>query len=255
VTTDLFERVFALDAIEITRSGDGRTVEAYAAVFDQPAEVLDTHGHYMEVISPGAFDKTIAERGTRVGVFYNHGMTVHGTPSDLGSVPIGSPREIVADGRGLRTITRYNRSALADSVLEAIRNGDIRGQSFRGRIFQSTPAGRAPRGRPGDPLPTITRTELGLREYGPTPEPVYVGAEILAVRSAAAAAQLLADLPADERAELLRMLASTTPTGPETPPATPDTGAGAEGPHLVHPGRQADLVRRIRRAALVRGMR
>lgn len=250
-----FERVFPLETIEITRSGDGRTVEAYAAVFDQPAEVHDRLGHYLEVISRSAFDKTLIERGTKVGVYYNHGMTLHGSPSDLGSVPIGSPLEIVADRRGLRTITRYNRSALADSVLEAIRNGDIRGQSFRGRIYQSTPTDRAPRRRPGEALPTITRTELGLTEYGPTPDPIYVGAEILAVRSAVDVAAAIAELEADERADLVRMLASTTPTGPETPSATPATGAGAEGPHVMHPGRQADLARRIRRAALVRGMR
>jgi HK97 family phage prohead protease len=221
---NLYHRTFALDNIEISRAySDGRTVEAYAAVFDVPAEVRDQHGHYMEVISGSAFNKTLAERADRVGVYYNHGYTMAGTPDMLGSVPIGRPVEIRADKRGLFTVTRYNKSALADSVLEAIRNGDITGQSFSGRIYQSNPK-RVPAARRGQGLPTVTRTELGLNEYGPTPVPVYESAAITAVR----AGQLLANLPADERAELLRML-STTPSEPETS-ATPDDGAGTEEP-------------------------
>lgn len=231
---ETFLRTFALDDIQISRAhGDGRTVEAYAAVFDAPAEVRDQHGHYTEVISPSAFTKTLAERSRKVGVFYNHGYTMAGTPDMLGSVPIGTPVEIRADQRGLFTVTRYNKSALADSVLEAIRNGDITGQSFRGRIYQSTP-NRVPTRRGAEALPVVTRTELGLTEYGPTPMPVYEGAAIMAVRAEQIAAGIVG-LSDDERAELIRMLSSTTPSEPETT-ATPDVGAGAEEPRK-HSGR------------------
>lgn len=247
---NLYSRSWALDSIEISRAHkDGRTVEAYAAVFGTPAEVVDQHGHYMEVISPSAFEKTLAERANRVGVFYNHGYTVHGTPSDLGSVPIGSPVEIRADERGLFTVTRYNNTPLAESVLEAIKAGDIRSQSFRGRIYQSNP-GRGPFRKVGDSLTTVTRTELGLTEYGPTPSAVYEGAAILAVR----AERIVANLSDEERVELARMLASTTPSEPETPNATPDSGAGAGEPPQ-HSRRQADVTRDVRAAMTVRGMR
>lgn len=246
-----YQRSWALDDIAIRSGGDGRTVEAYAAVFDTPAEIHDQHGRYIEVIDRSAFNRTLSHGIDRIGVYYHHGMTLHGTPSDLGSVPIGQPVEVVPDGRGLRTVTRFNRSALADSVLEAIRAGDIRGYSFRGRIFQSTPA-RVPKVRPGDPLPTVTRTELGCAEYGPTPTPAYEQAGILAVRSADRIAADLAALPDEERAELIRMLASTTPAGdPETPTATPAPGPGAEDPPAGHSGRLA--IRRARiRAEMIR---
>ena len=52
-----FQRSYALDDITI-RSGDGRTVEAYAAVFDTPARIHDRQGHYLERIARSAFDAT-----------------------------------------------------------------------------------------------------------------------------------------------------------------------------------------------------
>ena len=236
-----YARSWALDGIEILRSGkggDGRTVEAYAAVFGVPTEITDQHGHYNEVIHRSAFNRQLGLGIDKVGVYYHHGMTIHGTPSDLGSVPIGSPTDIRVDGRGLRTVTRFNRSPLADAVLEAIRNDDIRGYSFRGPIFKSSPT-RVPRARAGRELPTITRTELGLREYGPTPTPAYGGAGIMAVRSL-----------------LEQMIASTTPSGDqETPPATPDPGPGTEDQpaDAAHSGRLQLL--RLRRAVRDRGLK
>lgn len=179
-----YERCWPLDDIEIMRSAqghrDGRTVRAYAAVFGVTAEIRDQHGHYLEDIHRAAFDDRLAEGIVNIGCFYHHGMTLHGTPSDLGSVPVGRPLEIYADRTGLVTVTRFNKSQLADSVLEAIKNLEIRGYSFRGAILRSEPA-RVPKLPRGGRLPLITRLALGLREYGPTPTPAFTGAAILAV--------------------------------------------------------------------------
>ncbi|MFE9642367.1 HK97 family phage prohead protease [Nocardiopsis alba] len=211
----LFSRAYPLEDISVTSDGGGRVVEAYAAIFDTPAEIRDQDGHYYERLAPTAFDKTIAERGLRVPVFYNHARTVHGSSSERGSVPIGTPLEIRADGRGLYTRTRYHKTPLADEVLEAIREGSIRGQSFTGRFLQSSPA-RPPRARRGGELATVTRTEIALVEYGPTPIPAYEGAEILGVRSLV---DRLGGLSEAERAELIAALTTTA--------TTPD-GAGAD---------------------------
>jgi HK97 family phage prohead protease len=177
-----FTRSYPLDDIRIRSGGDGRTVEAYAAVFDTPSEIKDQDGHYNEVIGRSAFDKTIAERGGKFGVFYNHGMTLHGTPSERHSMPIGTPVEVRADQRGVFTVTKYNRTQLADEVLEAINSGAITGQSFSGRMIQSTPKRGPYRGRGGE-IPTVTRSEIALREYGPTPFPAYEDASITNVRA------------------------------------------------------------------------
>lgn len=189
-----YMRLYPLEDMHIIRSadgGDGRTVEAFAAVFGQEAEIRDHEGHYVEVIDPSAFNRAI-EHASRarggfpgaVKVLYNHGMTIQGTPSERFSMPIGTPVEIRAEARGLLTRTRYSETPLADEVLENIRSGSITSQSFTGRIMRSDPQLRTgDRYRPrGGQLTTVRRTELGLREYGPVLWPAYSGAEILGVR-------------------------------------------------------------------------
>jgi len=235
MSTTTFTRSYPLDDIQIRSGGDGRTVEAYAAVFDTPSEIRDQDGHYNEVISRSAFDKTIAERGNKVGVFYNHGMTLHGTPSERHSMPIGTPLEVRADQRGVFTVTRYNKTQLADEVLEAINSGAITGQSFSGRMVQSNPK-RGPYRARGGELPTVTRSEIMLREYGPTPFPAYEDAGITNVRALLDAYRLgaldldeLEDqddgvlLDEDTAAVLEKLLARARATNEDVPkPTTPD---------------------------------
>ena len=183
-----FVRTYALDDIAIRSGGDGRTVEAYAAVFDSPTDISDRYGEYSEVIAPAAFDRTLAQRGTRFSVFFNHGLTLYGTPSERGSMPIGTPVEVRADARGLWTVTRYNSTPLADEALEAIKTGAITGQSFHGRFVKSdtpTPRGGFRAAADGS-LTVVTRTEIALVEYGPTPMPAYEDAAIVGVRQACA---------------------------------------------------------------------
>jgi len=189
-----FMRLYALEDIHILRSadgGDGRTVEAYAAVFGEPAEIQDHEGHYIEEIEPTAFNRAIEHAGRARGgfpgsvkVLWNHGRDLSGKASDRFSMPIGVPVDIRAESRGLLTRTRYSETPLADEVLENIRAGSITSQSFTGAIMRSTPPlRRGDKYRPsGNDLTTVRRTELGLREYGPVLWPAYSGAEIVGVR-------------------------------------------------------------------------
>ena len=195
-----FTRLYPLENIEILRTESvgpdgkpGAVVEAYAAVFDQEAEIQDHEGHYVEVIDRTAFDTAIAFAARNTGglaanikVLYNHGKTIEGTPAPEFQLPIGVPVDIKPEARGLLTRTRYDLDdPFAQRVLSKIRDGSITAQSFVGRIIRSDPSlRRGDRHRPDSTgnLRTVRRMKLGLREYGPVLWPAYTGAEILGVR-------------------------------------------------------------------------
>lgn len=229
-----YTRSFALDDISVKRGGDSRTVEAYAAVFDTPTPVRDQDGEYEEVCDPRMFNRALdhaqrAKGGWGIPVMYNHGMTIYGSPSERHSVPIGVPEEIKVDGRGLYTRTKFHKSALAEEILEAINEGSIRAYSFSGVFHQTEP--RVPHGGfradfTGR-LPRVRRMESSLREYGPTPFPVYQGAEVVGVR-AEQAALLINRLEAGEFDRLLTMLRSVAGTLPSADQAPEDSPAQPE---------------------------
>lgn len=210
---ELVRSVPLLD-FEIERSGEGRTVTAYAATFADPYEVVDFDGHYDEIINRAAFNRMLGRGYDRVQVLYNHGRTISGTPTAEFSKPIGVPVEVRAEPKGLLTRTRYLKTPLGDEVLEMWREQAIRAQSFRGPIYRSAPPRPGANGRP-----VIERLELGLIEYGPSPFAVNVGADLVAIRSALLDDRLeaLADLSPEERAEMARLL---TLDGPLDDPAS-----------------------------------
>jgi len=211
-----FTRSFALEDISVRSGGDGRTVEAYATVFNTPADVRDADGEYVEVIDPSAFNRAIdharrAKGGWNIPVMFNHGMTLFHTPSEVDSVPIGVVEEIRADDKGLFTRARYHDSPRASAVLESIREGSITAYSFSGAFKRSDP--NVPRGgfrrdRDGN-LPTVRRMVSTLREFGPATFPVYAGAEVIGVR-AEQAAHILSQLAPGEVDRLATIFASST---------------------------------------------
>jgi hypothetical protein len=166
----------------------GRVIDAYAARFGEEAEINDESGHYIEDIDPAAWNRRLDHLSRSagglgmVGVFYHHGLTLHGTPSDTGAYPVGHPLAIRADGKGLLTATHYGRTAHADTVFTDLIDGNVRGHSFTGRIYRSDPD-RVPRVNRGGSLPKVRRLELGLGEYGPTPLPYYEGAQLVGQRA------------------------------------------------------------------------
>lgn len=202
-----YSRYMPLEDVSVRTVGTGRNeareVTAYAAVFNTPAEIYDQDGHYIEELDPVVFNRALSDNKPaggrthwRVGVFYNHGMTILGTPSDRHSMPVGVPKDIKADSRGLLTVTQYHRSQFADEIVEGLESGAIPGYSFSGRFMRSNPM--IPRGgfRPErGGLKTVRRMESTLKEYGPTPFPAYAEAGITGIRSDTLLFQLLASDP------------------------------------------------------------
>jgi HK97 family phage prohead protease len=255
VTT--YTRSFALEDISVRSDGDGRTVDAYAAVFNTAAPVSDQDGQYEEVIDPAAFNRAIeharrAKGGWSIPVMFNHGMTIFHTPSERHSVPIGIPLEIRADQRGLFTRTRYHNTPAADEVLEAIREGSISAYSFSGAFHRSdpmVPRGGFRRSAVGG-LPTVRRTESTLREYGPATFPVYAGAEVVGVR-AEQAAMMLGSLSAEERDRLISMFRSGTPQVSPEPGTSDDSEPAAEDPPAWHSDRPPKQIIQAARSAWI----
>ena len=229
-------RTFALEDATVRSDGDGRTVEAYAAVFNSPAEIRDTDGHYMEELARTSFDKTISERGTDFMVLFNHGKTPYGTPDGNLSIPIGVPVEVSRDDKGVFTATRYLDNPLADSILDGIKQRAIRGYSFTGRTIKSMKSRATTRGG----LPTIMRNEIAMREYGPGLFPYYTGASILATRSASMFLEELGQLDPEDIEKFRTMLGLATPLEPAQTLGTPTGAAPVEEPHL-HSARQTQF--------------
>jgi hypothetical protein len=240
-----YVRAFTLDDISIRSGGDGRTVDAYATVFDQPAEIHDQDGDYEEINDRAMYNKAVSDaapagsrQSWRVGVFYNHGMTLYQTPSDLYSMPCGTPVDIRPDGRGLFTSTRYARGQLGDLIIDGIREGLLTTYSVSGRYLRSSPS--VPRfgfsRRADGSLPQVRRLEATLREYGPTPFPAYAGAEIVGMR-----------------AEWMSLLSSMLRSGTPPEPPNVDTSSDEEAvtdepPYFEHSIRSPKEELQARRA-------
>lgn len=246
-----FTRTFPLLDISVRNGGDGRTVEAYAAVWDTPTSIADHEGRYEEQISRTAFDRTLAHRGDKPWpVIFNHGMTLHGTPSPLDTMPIGATIERPrADNVGLLTVSRYHAGERADAALEGIRSGAISAQSFSGRFVaqdKKTPRGGFRAASDGS-LTRVTRTEVAMREFGPAVFAAYPTAAITGVR-----AELLEQLT-DE--QITHLLSLATPLDPAERTDTPDdSGLVTEDPPQGTPVGSHITYLRLRVAARERGI-
>ena len=223
-----------LAEFQIRSGGDGRIVEAYAVPFDEPAEVMDVEGHYFEMFKKGAFGRQIARSGTTgITVLFNHGRDILMRPVARFAMPIGKPIELREDGPGLFTATRYASTELGDEVLQLVDEGILTHQSVQ---FARTPAGRGTRRLrgghrtpDGDVFDLVERTAVRLIEYGPTPIPVYAGAEVVG-RRASQVFELIDDLSDEDRNELSSLLRA----GKESPHAgDPDPEPEPESAHAA----------------------
>ena len=244
-------RTFPIEDARIlgrAEGGDGRTVEAYAAVFLRSAEIMDQDGHYNEQLDPHSFDKTLQQRRGSVFCVYNHAKTLAGTPSDRWSVPIATPlpgnEGIRADAKGLLTVSRYNTGADAEEILQAIINKSLRGMSFTGVFLRSDPELTGPwaeygPSRSGE-LPLVTRLEIALIEYGPTPIPAYDDAQIIAVRSRQGDPERERIILTPDIIRAMRGDGDRALTMADAPRLTPQMGQPAGG--FVHPDVKATPV-------------
>ncbi len=114
---------------EMASTADGLTLEGYAAVFNMPTQIRDYEGDFEEIIKPGAFQRTLSQR-TPVLMFN------HGKHPLIGDMPLGVIRRAEEDSKGLFISARLTDNWLVQPVRDAIRDGGIRGMSFRFTVPQ-----------------------------------------------------------------------------------------------------------------------
>jgi len=98
------------------RGGDGRTVVGLAVPFGTSTTITDATGTYSESFRPGAFARTIAERGDRVKFLAMHNSQ---------ALPLGRAVELREDPAGLVAALRVTQTAAGDEVLALIRDGAL----------------------------------------------------------------------------------------------------------------------------------
>src|SRR6185295_15969013 len=97
---DICVRSFGFEFETRSRSNDdGRTLEGYAAVFNSPTRIAAVGGDFDEVITPGAFTRSIRSRMPVL-------QFEHGRDPRVGAAPIGSIEDLSEDSTGLHVRAR-----------------------------------------------------------------------------------------------------------------------------------------------------
>jgi HK97 family phage prohead protease len=185
------ERTEELRHVEFraAEDADGRTLEGYAAVFNEWTDISDRMGTYRERIAPGAFKRSIGQR-TPVLQFD------HGQHPLIGSLPLGAVTTLREDRNGLFVKARLSDNWLVEPFRDAIRDGGVKGMSFRFRVI-------ADEWDTDDDGENRTIKEVELLELGPVVFPAYEQTSV-AVRS------LVDHLDDETRAALARELGTST---------------------------------------------
>lgn len=207
------------ELVRADSSGDGLTMEGYAAVFNSPTTINSWEGNFRETIRPGAFKKTLSER-TPVLMFE------HGQHPLIGTMPLGTITKAREDAHGVYVQARLSDNWLIKPVRDAIAEGAIQGMSFRFSIVRDewTKAKR------GD-IPDRYIHELRAPELGPVVFPAYPDTEV-GVRSLELA-HLLSD--PEVRSDLARALfVASDATSDEAAEGTSDEAGEDLEPQVQH---------------------
>jgi hypothetical protein len=168
---------------ELRAAADGFTFDGYAAVYDVPSARMSFPNirsgvPFREIISPGAFGKTLAEK-QNITLRYQHSLT---------SLPLASTRggtmELSDDAHGLRVHANLPDNEWGRPVRDAIARGDISGMSFR---FQKV-LDKWDRGASGDHIRNLLEVRLD-KEVSVTDFPAFPDT-IAAVRALAEEAEV-----------------------------------------------------------------
>jgi HK97 family phage prohead protease len=191
-------------------SGDGLTLDGYAAVWNTPTLIDSWEGCFYESIRQGAFKKTLRET-TPVMQFD------HGHHPLIGSIPIGVYSDLSEDDQGLHVVGRLSDNWLIEPVRSAIADGSVDGMSFRFMVVRDLWTDNAGKQispadldmllwNPGDRGPLNRElVEVKCPEAGPVVFPAYAETSVgVRARSVAALIERDDDMRRQVRATLVR---------------------------------------------------
>ncbi len=236
---------FALEPFE----DDGFTLEGYAAVFETPTRINNSHespygGPFTETIARGAFARAVRANPKPKMQFD------HGTHPFIGSMPIGTIKSMREDDKGLFISGRIDDNWLTEPVRDAIKSGGISGMSFRFLV----PEGGDEWSDDGEERRV---TDVDVPELGPVVWPAYTETTV-SMRSRAFAdavadePELLKDfslglLLANHRDELPDLEPESDPT-PEPDESAPPKVADSDsdGVRVANPAKNAVTLMAVR---------
>lgn len=143
--------------------GSGRTVHGVAVPYGVVAEVSDGGRPYRERFAPGAFARSIRERGGKVRLFDSHNTR---------RLPIGRAAELREEPDGLHVAFDIAATRDGDDALELVRSGTVDAFSIGFRGIREHLDGDV-----------RVRTEAALMEVSLVGMPAYAGAVVAGVRS------------------------------------------------------------------------
>lgn len=224
-------------------SGDGLTIDGYAAVFDTPTRIDSWEGVFDESVAFGAFARSVRAKMPKL-------QFDHGHHPLIGSLPIGTWTSMREEpGAGLHSVGRLHDNWLVEPVRDAMAEGSVDGMSFRfsvvreewrdntGKLIRDESELMRLLFEPGKRGP-LQRTllEVKISEAGPVVWPAYQETS-LSVRSTVTID--LARLRDPEqrrtlaRAVFLADAASRTTDGPQPTDVTPDEHAPSSAPQVT----------------------
>lgn len=134
----------------------------FMAVFRKETVIDSWEGQFRELFEPGSFTTTLAQRGDRIKVLFNHGFD----PS-IGEKPLGKPRSIVEKVRGLWHETPLDDTSYNRDLKASLRSGALDGQSIRFSVLREDWEDL------DKELPLRRVQEVRLYEGGPVTFPAY----------------------------------------------------------------------------------
>jgi hypothetical protein len=137
------------------------TLSGYAAVFNEDTTIDSWEGRFIERLAPGAFTKTLRDRGDKIKVLFNHGFD----PS-IGDKPLGKPARMEERDRGLWVEVPLDDTSYNRDLVASLRSGALDGMSFRFSVV------REDWDETRD-TPIRTLKEVRLFEFGPVTFPAY----------------------------------------------------------------------------------